>query len=362
MSIVASRVHMSIAKLLMDRGANVNARDNAGLTILERIFYTNLELRSVKLLLHYGACTSQRLLFDALKYIHNVYSYDPRKSIELLLDHGADANSRDDNNMTALEQAVRYQREDAVQILLEYGADINIPTSNNKNIVRLTLDLEFLNNRRCAEVITHHVVKMQYAKLFVSQEILQEIANNNELSYAKYSCNFEMIREIDNSIPFWKILTYNSQSLIYFARNESTVKYLRSKECDKRFQIYASHFRSQIRRALWRNILLDKVKLFFRAVAKAKGNEHLPVLPRLCVDEIFSYLGNRDLRNLIRVCDPFNYFDLDIQNIELEEKVPIKLSELRISTYEDSPSSDSSDDSDHSIDFFDSDFMDCSDY
>lgn len=47
-------------------------------------------------------------------------------------------------------------------------------------------------------------------------------------------------------------------------------------------------------------------------------NVCLPALPRLCVDEIFSSLPNKDFRNLIKVCgDPYNDFKLDLCDCRL---------------------------------------------
>ena len=50
---------------------------------------------------------------------------DARKTIQLLLDHGADINNRIRQGWTPLHLAVRSGKVDAVRLLLQHGANVN---------------------------------------------------------------------------------------------------------------------------------------------------------------------------------------------------------------------------------------------
>lgn len=167
-----------------------------------------------------------------------------------------------------------------------------------------------------ADIIIRHVVKLKAADKYVPEKILKEI-DGNYMDF-RIQCEREIgKRKNDNSeVPFWKILISN-HSLANLARNEETVQFFASQKCGMKYPIYSRVLRNQMKRGVWRKMLLDKVKYFFEALGEAEGNKHLPKLPKLCIDKIFSYLSNRDFRNLIIICNPFEDFDLDICNVPI---------------------------------------------
>ncbi len=144
--ILASRHgHHEIVKLLLNRGADVNAITNIGHTALAYASKDGNE-EIVKLLIDRGADVTTELMRTTR------YDNGNKEIVKLLLDNGADANARDIYGNTALFLASAHGHHEIVKLLLNRGADVNAITNNghtalmraslngNKEIVKLLLD------------------------------------------------------------------------------------------------------------------------------------------------------------------------------------------------------------------------------
>lgn len=95
--------HIACARVLLDRGANVNLADPAGWTPL----------------------------------IHAVYFGADDRLIMLLLDRGANINAQNHRGVTALYLAAGIGRESQVRLLLQRGADAGLATSSGYTALRI---------------------------------------------------------------------------------------------------------------------------------------------------------------------------------------------------------------------------------
>jgi len=121
---------LSILLALLSVGAKVNASDTAGETPLLRALWGNRP-RAVELLLHSGAdanLADKKGETPLMAAMEQQYA-----SIPLLLAHGAKVDVQDQHGDTVLKQAIlRDDREGVVFQLLQHGADVNLPNREGR--------------------------------------------------------------------------------------------------------------------------------------------------------------------------------------------------------------------------------------
>ena len=127
--------HYEIARFLIDKGVNINARQKAGLTPLHiAAGHGNFEI--AKLLIEKGAEINVQLIEnnETTLNLALTQSNDPREAIkpghkqvaELLINSGIDVNLRGFNGHTALWLASYFSRIEIAELLIKKGADINV--------------------------------------------------------------------------------------------------------------------------------------------------------------------------------------------------------------------------------------------
>lgn len=110
-----------VAEILVERGADVRARNNGDSTPLHRAVYTDNE-DVVRLLLKEEVDVNARDDDDETP-LHNIK--ESTTIVGLLLREGADVNARDWFGNTPLHEAVRRNNPDVVFVLIHSGADVN---------------------------------------------------------------------------------------------------------------------------------------------------------------------------------------------------------------------------------------------
>jgi uncharacterized protein len=170
--------HLDYIKLLLDKGANVNARmkdttetrtvftnqwlDESGATAFLRASQSG-DLVLMKLLLAHGADPKidTTLHVTALQVAAGIgwvegitYEWSPASTLEavkMLLDLGLDPNAQADTGRTALHGAAHKGRPDVVQILVDHGARLDIRDYGNTD------------NRGSKELAVHTWLPVDYA-------------------------------------------------------------------------------------------------------------------------------------------------------------------------------------------------------
>jgi hypothetical protein len=290
---------IEIVEMLVARCAKIDAKNKTGLTPLH-IAAQNGKVKTVKILLNYGAGVDSKNEYDKTP-LHIATKRSYLKVVSVLLKFCADINSQDVNGNTALHIAALEEHVPIFEVLLEHGADINIVNKHNRTPPDLATCRAryFGGNSSCqiiAENIKRQIVKMKNANLYVSEQNLQSISNNDELSVPVNECQQEIAKmkseKISNStVSFYDILTKDISQLAMYARNESIVQICKSGDHKNKFPIYASIINSSFRKGERRKNLLEQGNETFDLIK--------PRLPYLCAKKIFSYLSDEDLRNLI---------------------------------------------------------------
>jgi len=127
-------------KRLIDDGADVNAENRNGYTILWTAVSDN-QVAIASLLLSNGAAVNQQNQYGRT-LLHEAAWNGHIGVIQLLLANGADVNARDPNGRTPLHQAVLRANLEGSAELLANGADVNARTKGQVNRpVKIARDL-----------------------------------------------------------------------------------------------------------------------------------------------------------------------------------------------------------------------------
>lgn len=136
---------LEVIKLLLDRGADVNVRDNLGDTVLARMMLSSrvsvwpltgdamTQFRELlRLLLEKGADVNATAL-DATPLMLAMYFRDGAlEMVKLLLGKGADVKAKNEHAVTALMIAASQGRADSMRLILDKGANVNARDKDGK--------------------------------------------------------------------------------------------------------------------------------------------------------------------------------------------------------------------------------------
>ncbi len=110
---------------LIDGGADVNARDDSGETVLMRaVYYMYSDI--VELLIRSGADVNSIYPESGDTVLMNAVYKEYIDIIELLLKFGADPNIKNFSGDTALTWADRKEHKEIMELLVNYGADMQV--------------------------------------------------------------------------------------------------------------------------------------------------------------------------------------------------------------------------------------------
>ena len=146
----AEKGNKEMIRLLLNEGADVNAKDKDGRTaLMDAVWQEDEEI--VQLLLDKGADINAKDKWSGTALMDAVWQGN-EKMVRNLIDGGADVDAKDKDGRTALMGAVLQEDEEIVRILLDKGADVNTKDKwsgtalmdavlqGNKEIVRILLD------------------------------------------------------------------------------------------------------------------------------------------------------------------------------------------------------------------------------
>jgi len=130
----ASEGHLEVVQLLIDNGADVNARTTGGGTPLH---YATSHLEVVRRLLDNGADVNVKGHKGATA-LHFAAAKGNVAVARLLIERGADVNARDLSGQTPFQLAARYHHVEMGQVLFEAGAEEPVAAAREHLFSELT--------------------------------------------------------------------------------------------------------------------------------------------------------------------------------------------------------------------------------
>ncbi|AEX62044.1 putative ankyrin repeat protein [Megavirus vitis] len=136
-------VYLSVVKLLLKRGANINAVDMYGNSALMLACSQN-DVELAELLIRSGIDVNIKSNCNMTALISAAYNSGHNNNIDLiklLLEHGADVNFINIYGRTALDAACDYKNKcdnlQTIKLLLDHWCDVNIKNENGYNALMI---------------------------------------------------------------------------------------------------------------------------------------------------------------------------------------------------------------------------------
>lgn len=127
---------LTISKLLLDRGADIDARGSCDFTPLALAINTDAPVEIVRLLVERGADIEARDLYGNTA-LALAAENGKVEIVDFLLDAGADINPRNKTGGSPLATAIIAYQEEMAELLLERGADIDAKVGNGATVLSL---------------------------------------------------------------------------------------------------------------------------------------------------------------------------------------------------------------------------------
>lgn len=305
---------LSAVQYFLNQGVDVNLATNfeienhwhAGTTALHIAVSHNSAKSLVQLLLEHGADVNARDAYMQTP-LHRCGRNWETATIRMLVEKGADVNALDKYKRTPLSIASNLQYVDPkiATVLLEHGADINIESFGGK--VPLSINsFAFEDNPNYIAVLMKHVKKLLIVGQYVSKKnkriYSQEVTGMVEEGYVnEHIFTKQCLRElramrkinVDNYTTVKDIVFKSSNKMSRHAKNETLIKIANSKEFKKKFPIYGYLLKLQLKKGQERRPLLEAAQEALRLLSQRK-------LCSASIDKILDYLRGDDLSRLVR--------------------------------------------------------------
>jgi len=151
-----------VAKLLAERGADVDARDEQGWTLLHEAAEAD-NPKSAAILLSLGADVNARLRDESAQIadatpLHMAAQNNYKEVAEILLRYGADISARCQTGESPLHIAAMHGSKEVAEVLLAHGANVNIQVPHPSLFTARLPDGKLFERRVCRTPLDYAIV------------------------------------------------------------------------------------------------------------------------------------------------------------------------------------------------------------
>jgi len=160
---------IEIVKKALASGANINAQDEHGYTPIINAS-CNGNITVVKFLIEAGADLTITSNSKWTVLMHNIYSQRENSELELaklLINSSCSINAMSKDNVTALNQAVAYHRNDLVELLINARSNVYTKTHYNQTTLEHAIDCW---NHKATELIQTRIKQLEEEFIHAAQE------------------------------------------------------------------------------------------------------------------------------------------------------------------------------------------------
>lgn len=137
--------HEQIARLLIDKGAKINARNRLNHTPLSYAIEVARNESIAKFLVEKGACYDKDYHGYYQSPLDAAITFGMEDLVRLLLNEGYDLSSNDHFTVTPLFSAIEYGHKSLVRLLLQNGVDVNASSYSGYNALFHAIRFEDVN-------------------------------------------------------------------------------------------------------------------------------------------------------------------------------------------------------------------------
>lgn len=299
---------MEMTKILLDRGASVNATDKKSRNEAP-LYYAveNGNFEFVKLLVNHGAKVDITSHINDTP-LHASAEYNDVEITSYLLKHGADIQKRNSYGRTVLHKAAILGYTDLIEFLLDNEADFFARDRSNSTALQLALDGECMEEdevNNTVKCLIKWMIGMQLDTSRCSEELSLLIkcdSIDQQLKIYWNDCQKEILSAKNEvihgtSMHYYDIIELSLPRLVKYSRNENVVKAFELDRLKEKFPIFALMLHSSLQKAVERKKLCESARRVFCSICDSNDQKY-PILPYFFTEEVFEYLSNKDLINL----------------------------------------------------------------
>ncbi|XP_033230269.1 ankyrin repeat, PH and SEC7 domain containing protein secG-like [Belonocnema kinseyi] len=293
--------YLEIFKLLLQHGADFYAVDRFGQNVLHKAVQS-AHPGLIKIILDKGFDSNHKNSLGRSP-IHEYYSSKGTPEVlDLLIKFGADINSRDYCENTPLHTACTRDFVNSVlyKYFLKRNPDINALNKSGETPLSVAVQMRDLSDDdlrvEVLENLCEHIAKLKAADKYICKENMFLVKNHPEIKeiYKKFEVELNKMKEEQVSslshFCYFYILKVSPRKLVAFVRNKKIMKKLASQKYKEMFPLYSNSLTESI------NVAISRRN--FTATCASRLCKHIKRnLPPLIVDQVFSHLSEKDLKN-----------------------------------------------------------------